>query len=668
MLRNKLLFRPDPPFSSFLHLQLSLLHPFPFPSSLSLHLHSLCWKLSRKWRLSCFSESADIYIVYQRTQSGSAAQVVKELAETLPVSNVVVDGELKSASLIVKAIDCGLRSVFLSDSNWRCIGDGYIVRSNFACSEEKNHIYALHVTVQADADDAFVLLVSPDVVRFSRHKIVDLLGSKMQERFHGGEEVIVDDYSLATSCSVLPCLYGGHVIGLSKFIPFGEDFKHMEELWSFKHGLALPNDYFVKIQFTHASDANKQWFPSAYVLQGLGLTPVPQTIRASKAVCALESFMKIVEAWDFFDGGLLKIKGAYRLRMDSDSSNLPGWTKASSNIGNQIVAANSNLSYSTTAEKILPFKGFLTTQDFRTPKPDLGHIFGNGNAEHIQNRGSSISSSKVSLDDTYTWSHDAVSTKATKFRPLFMRCIPAKRRDGISPSTKTDRILDQTCVPSVTGSEMLPHHKDGPFPTNGKATKEKHGYAGSSRRDHNRPEALTEQRDGDGLQLSSQTSRNEGNIQIVLDKGLSNPLADKHGYTEASRRDLNRPEALTEQRDGDGLQLSSQTSRNESNIQFVIDKGLSNPLADIRKTEMRGEILSNRKDQSREDIKQNMPKKRGKTHSDLSDITAKVIGYHASGQLGSLTVPELKTFLGTRKAKVGGKKEDLIQRIITLLA
>lgn len=44
----------------------------------------------------------------------------------------------------------------------------------------------------------------------------------------------------------------------------------------------------------------------------------------------------------------------------------------------------------------------------------------------------------------------------------------------------------------------------------------------------------------------------------------------------------------------------------------------------------------------------------------------KVTDYHARGQLGTLTVPELKGFLGARKAKVGGKKEDLIQRIVSL--
>ncbi|KAK1302350.1 hypothetical protein QJS10_CPB12g01466 [Acorus calamus] len=56
-----------------------------------------------------------------------------------------------------------------------------------------------------------------------------------------------------------------------------------------------------------------------------------------------------------------------------------------------------------------------------------------------------------------------------------------------------------------------------------------------------------------------------------------------------------------------------------------------------------------------------------KQHVDPSDITTKVNDYYKRGQLGPLTVPELKFFLVAKKAKVGGKKEDLIQRVVDLL-
>lgn len=100
---------------------------------------------------------------------------------------------------------------------------------------------------------------------------MDLLGSEMQQRFNIGEEVFVDNYGFVTSCSVLPSLHEGHVIGkisspsllhhkqilkgwglqlnwfhffklvflcwligLSRCLPAVENLEHMEELWTSK--------------------------------------------------------------------------------------------------------------------------------------------------------------------------------------------------------------------------------------------------------------------------------------------------------------------------------------------------------------------------------------------------------------------------------------------------
>ena len=42
--------------------------------------------------------------------------------------------------------------------------------------------------------------------------------------------------------------------------------------------------------------------------------------------------------------------------------------------------------------------------------------------------------------------------------------------------------------------------------------------------------------------------------------------------------------------------------------------------------------------------------------------------HHRRGELCLLTVADLKCFLGAKKAKVGGTKEVLIQRVTELLA
>jgi hypothetical protein len=44
-----------------------------------------------------------------------------------------------------------------------------------------------------------------------------------------------------------------------------------------------------------------------------------------------------------------------------------------------------------------------------------------------------------------------------------------------------------------------------------------------------------------------------------------------------------------------------------------------------------------------------------------------VMHHHQHGKLRLLTVSDLKSFLGARKAKVGGTKEVLVQRVTELL-
>ncbi|MQL82528.1 hypothetical protein Taro_014998 [Colocasia esculenta] len=82
------------------------------------------------------------------------------------------------------------------------------------------------------------------------------------------------------------------------------------------------------------------------------------------------------------------------------------------------------------------------------------------------------------------------------------------------------------------------------------------------------------------------------------------------------------------------------------------------------------EVAAQADDHSEDDTagdKENITKKKPKISSGVPDATAKVLDYHASGHLESLTVAELKRFLTSKKAKVGGRKKDLIQRITDLL-
>ncbi|CAL4941932.1 unnamed protein product [Urochloa decumbens] len=113
-----------------------------------------------------------------------------------------------------------------------------------------------------------------------------------------------------------------------------------------------------------------------------------------------------------------------------------------------------------------------------------------------------------------------------------------------------------------------------------------------------------------------------------------------------------------------------------------------NVLTAVTKQKTMPEIVKNEfaikvKDNQNDDLKKKVTKSRAKAvDKDLSNSTktkvkpdvasdeliAKVIDHHKRGELRLLTVADLKCFLGSKKAKVGGTKEVLIQRVTELLA
>ncbi|KAL6001671.1 hypothetical protein ACLOJK_007411 [Asimina triloba] len=466
--KNKILIRAEPPSSSFRCLHLILLqHPSP-----PLKLHSLCWKLSRKWHLACFFDSSDVYIAYQhlicylpqKSQYDSAVHVVKELSECLPVSDVVVDEELTSGSLIAKAVDCCLRSVLL-ENGWRCIGNGCMVNSCFGSSEEKNDLYAIQLAVQADTDDGFVFVVSPDVVRFNR------------------------------------------------------------------------------------------------------------------------------------------LKGACRLGIGSD---LPVWTKAGYCSDNHILTVNEGAGIPTTEDGMRSFfKGLLSSQDFRTPKPipepSLQFVSVNESSEDIFMLSNTGSLRKDIQSDVHVQFQDAVSINTvTKFIPLFKGHTHSKKISLSGPSLK------------------------------GNATTEKHGLLKEIEMD-------------------------------LLDRGIDMHFVGMH-FTEDIGKQLKEMVGIAATKDTEKSTWKKQKTQHPEPPNNTTVEGLERAILKKRAKQLSGSSATGG------DRDEKLKKKQMKQQVNPSNIVAKVMDCHAKGQLVSLTVPELKSFLTVKKAKVGGKKEDLIQRIVSILA
>ncbi|KAJ1686894.1 hypothetical protein LUZ63_018284 [Rhynchospora breviuscula] len=294
--------------SSFFLLPLSLpSSPSTTDPPLSVELEILSWKLSRKWRLACLAQPFEILLVYKKSQSDLVDRVVSEFVNFDPAIRIGVEEEVQSGSVIATALEIALRCAML-DHKWTCIGDNTFVKSTFSTTEERTNVCAVNVQVQSEASDEVIFVISPETLRFSRHQILDLLSSQNMDKFEKKEVVILESLNFSMACTTLPSLYEGYVVGASKVLPEGESVDKFQDLWSIKNGLILKSNYYIAVQFSYGGCLNKKWFPSSFVLQGSGLTPAPKTIRISKAVLAFESFIGLLEAWDFFGDGSLIVK------------------------------------------------------------------------------------------------------------------------------------------------------------------------------------------------------------------------------------------------------------------------------------------------------------------------------------------------------------------------
>ncbi|EEE50717.1 hypothetical protein OsJ_31003 [Oryza sativa Japonica Group] len=326
MFRNKVLVRaravpsaPPPPF---------ILRQLSFPAAVpALDLDILCCRLSRRHRLACLPQPpSDVLVVYQRCQSCAAAEAVSGIAEAFEGAAVGEEEEVVcSGSLVAKAVECDLRSLML-EHGWRCLGESVYVLSTFADTKERTDQCTVNVEVKLGRNDDIEFAVSPDALRFTTPKFSDFVSSDEMETFENGKEVILDYCNFRTACTTLPTLQEGHVIGFSKTLPTGQCLDKFMQLCSLKHDLEADYSHYAAVRFGYES-SHEIWLPCSFVLQGSGLQPAPKSSRASRAMCALQSFMGLLNAWNFFGQNQLVIKEQLLL---NSTATLPTWDKAMS--------------------------------------------------------------------------------------------------------------------------------------------------------------------------------------------------------------------------------------------------------------------------------------------------------------------------------------------------
>ncbi|KAK3123296.1 hypothetical protein QOZ80_8AG0628150 [Eleusine coracana subsp. coracana] len=667
MFRNKVLVRAtastssSAPLPPFLLRQLSLPAVVPIPA---LDLEILCSRLSRRYRLACLPQApADALLVYQRCQSHEAAAAVSEVMAAFPGASVGEVEELAcSGELVAKAVGCELRSLML-EHGWRCLGETIFVCSTFAESEERTDLCAVNVNVRLGGNDDFEFVVSPDAFRFAAHKISGAASCYMMETFHPKKDVVFDNCSFRTGCTILPTLQEGHVIGYSKILPSEQCLDKFMELCSLKHGLDTSYNYYVAVKLSYGTSLEPQWLPSSLVLQGSGLQPALKSVRASKAMSSLGSFAKLLNAWNFFGQNQLEIKEQLLLNCTTTQ---PTWDKTQ----HILMQRTANINSSKDPSFVATDPSFAL--DFRTPKPATFSLLSVKSLDTKDHKIDHCAASPIKYGCQSRWPAlinlgeylepfssipYSYAAQVTLFKPSFSRKKTAGKRKlryslehaDVDNSNKSSHLDAATSLSSPVSSSS--------------ASLSMQVTQVSENQEREHAKLLNTSCQGGGGTATARV------LQGYLDKGnmdtrrkikvkkaisdiendvLSTKVINKNSKVVVTKNEVTA-EAKTKVKEDNGKkELTSVTKQ----------KIISN----VSKYEVSGKVRDDQNDELNRKVRK---AKTGPVNKDLCNSTranaeagiandefmAKVIDHHRRGELHVLTVADLKCFLGARKAK-----------------
>ncbi|VAI77116.1 unnamed protein product [Triticum turgidum subsp. durum] len=679
MFRNKVLVRavPVPSSSSSAPSPPFLLRQVSFSAAApSLDLDILCCRLSRRHRLACLPQPpADALVVYQRCQSRAAAEVASEIAAAFTGASVGEEEEVVcSGALVAKAVECGLRCLTL-ERGWSFVGESIYAQSTFAASEERTDLCVLNVEVRSGLNDDYEFVVSPDAFRFTTLKISDVASSNVMETFQHIKEVSLDGYNLQTACAILPTLQEGHVIGFSELPPSGQILDSFTKLCSVKvHGLEMNYSYHAAVKLTCGASCEKQWLPSPFVLQGPGLQPAPKSVRASKAMSSMRSFIELLKAWNFFGQSQLVIKEQLVVNC---TATLPTWDKATSKLAMHTARAENS------EDLRLVHPGFMAkdqslTLDFRTPKPA---VFCSSVAK-LCNTKVEIAQSLDDAgtgDDTHSIKHGCQSESVvltSSFKSQITLLKPSFSRSKRADKSKTSCSSEQSDADSSNRSSetSLPKSSLGSFPKASHANPVDSSCASllkqviqtsvNPKRKH--AEILENSGEGGTVKVHQKDCCEKRNLDTRKSKDCAPNVPQDTASVLHIQKDVFRTKVKP-------TKSKSMVGKNE-----ITAATTSKRKPEVVKDELTKKAIDHQKDVTNKvtkakpgsvkDESTSITKTKTKPDVDKDELTAKVIDHHKRGQLRLLTVADLKCFLSAKKAKVGGSKEVLIQRATELLS
>lgn len=566
-----------------------------------------------------------------------------------------------SGSLVAKAVECDLRSLML-EHGWRCLGESVYVLSTFADTKERTDQCTVNVEVKLGRNDDIEFAVSPDALRFTTPKFSDFVSSDEMETFENGKEVILDYCNFRTACTTLPTLQEGHVIGFSKTLPTGQCLDKFMQLCSLKHDLEADYSHYAAVRFGYES-SHEIWLPCSFVLQGSGLQPAPKSSRASRAMCALQSFMGLLNAWNFFGQNQLVIKEQLLL---NSTATLPTWDKAMSS-----ARTNNSEDLRLVHTNILTNDQSLAL-DFRTPKPAVLC------STSIKPWNTKVQMTSLSLDNDDTGNRKGsinydcqtqsiVRTNLCKsqvalLKPSFSRGKSEqghkrKHSSEHSDADNSDKLRHTSLTNStlVSGGHKRKHAES--LDRNCQEVSKVH------LQDYSQKENLdTSRKSKDCIpQVPDETRAIPGVKNDMLSTKVMKPTLkcvvsndEKTAPTNSKTKQKVRKDVLTA--------VTKPTIRTEDVKDHFTKKVVDNQKDELMKkaTKAKGRRVVNSTE---------LTSMNSKTNSDVlnDDIVRKVTDHQKRGELRLLTVADLKCFLSARKVKVGGTKEMLIKRVAELI-
>ncbi|RWW39721.1 hypothetical protein BHE74_00054923 [Ensete ventricosum] len=155
MFRNSLIVLADPPSSSpFLLRQLSLLPALSQPTISSLaavEVETLCWKISRRWRLACFLHHPDVFVIYQVQALTRSQLIPNRTGVRISFLDLSLLGcrELNpsplSAPLRNSSEEYPASLTVMLDHKWACVGNNTFIDSAFAGTDERKNVGAFNL-------------------------------------------------------------------------------------------------------------------------------------------------------------------------------------------------------------------------------------------------------------------------------------------------------------------------------------------------------------------------------------------------------------------------------------------------------------------------------------------------------------------------------------------